>query len=87
MDGQDNPLPASRMTRFHEVTTQFVLTSHLVGLDLISISARVWDRLHPGAAGRISKRRWTRAIDFNAAKHIPSRNRRCWPSSAARGWR
>jgi TRAP-type C4-dicarboxylate transport system substrate-binding protein len=45
VDGQDNPLPTSRTMRFHEVTTQFVLTSHLVAYDLLSVSARVWDGL------------------------------------------
>jgi len=45
VDGQDNPLPTSRTMRFHEVTTQFVLTSHLVAYDLLSISSRLWDGL------------------------------------------
>jgi tripartite ATP-independent transporter DctP family solute receptor len=45
VDGQDNPLPTSRAMRFYEVTTQFVLTSHLVAYDLLSISSRVWDGL------------------------------------------
>lgn len=45
VDGQDNPLPTSRTMRFHEVTTQFVLTSHLVAYDLLSISSRIWDGL------------------------------------------
>lgn len=45
VDGQDNPLPTSRTMRFHEVTTQFVLTSHLVAYDLLSVSARVWDAM------------------------------------------
>jgi len=45
VDGQDNPLPTSRTMRFHEVTTQFVLTSHLVAYDLLSVSARFWDGL------------------------------------------
>lgn len=45
VDGQDNPLPTSRTMRFHEVTTQFVLTSHLVAYDLLCISSRLWDGL------------------------------------------
>lgn len=45
VDGQDNPLPTSRTMRFHEVTTQFVLTSHLVAYDLLACSARFWDGL------------------------------------------
>ena len=45
VDGQDNPLPSSRTGRFYEVTTQFVLTSHLVAYDLLSVSSRFWDGL------------------------------------------
>jgi TRAP-type C4-dicarboxylate transport system substrate-binding protein len=45
VDGQDNPLPTSRTMRFNEVTTQFVLTSHLVAFDLLAVSARFWDGL------------------------------------------
>jgi tripartite ATP-independent transporter DctP family solute receptor len=45
VDGQDNPLPTSRTMKFHEVTKQFVLTSHLVGYDVLSISAKAWDAM------------------------------------------
>src|ERR1043166_787408 len=31
IDGQDNPLVTSRLMKFYEVTTQFVLTGHVVG--------------------------------------------------------
>ena len=31
IDGQDNPLVASRLMKFNEVTTQFVLTGHVLG--------------------------------------------------------
>ena len=47
VDGQDNPLPTSRTMRFYEVTTQFVLTSHLVAYDLLSVSARRGTALTP----------------------------------------
>lgn len=67
VDGQDNPLPASRTMRFHEVTTQFVLTSHLVAYDLLSVSARFWDGL--GAAQR-------NAIQAAADKAIAESTRR-----------
>ncbi|MCC7425537.1 MAG: TRAP transporter substrate-binding protein DctP [Alphaproteobacteria bacterium] len=53
VDGQDNPLPTSRTMRFHEVTTQFVLTSHLVAYDLLSVSARFWDGLSQAQRDRI----------------------------------
>src|SRR5678816_2376830 len=35
IDGQDNPLVASRLMKFDEVTTQFVLTSHVLGYDCL----------------------------------------------------
>jgi TRAP-type C4-dicarboxylate transport system substrate-binding protein len=69
VDGQDNPLPTSRTMRFHEVTTQFVLTSHLVAYDLLSVSARFWDGL--SAAQRDSfQAAINRAIDQSTQKHL-----------------
>src|SRR4249919_859988 len=45
IDGQDNPLVASKLMKFYEVTTQFVLTGHVIGYDVMSISAKVWDAM------------------------------------------
>jgi TRAP-type C4-dicarboxylate transport system substrate-binding protein len=47
IDGQDNPLVASKLMKFYEVTTQFVLTSHVIGYDVMSISSKVWDAMKP----------------------------------------
>jgi TRAP-type transport system periplasmic protein len=47
VDGQDNPLPTVRDAKFFEVTKQVVLTSHLVDLNYLTISKRVFDRLTP----------------------------------------
>jgi TRAP-type C4-dicarboxylate transport system substrate-binding protein len=47
IDGQDNPLPNDYNMKFYEVTTQIVLTSHLVGFDALSISKKVWDGMTP----------------------------------------
>jgi len=47
IDGQDNPLVASRLMKFYEVTTQFVLTGHVIGYDVMSVSAKVWDAMSP----------------------------------------
>jgi TRAP-type C4-dicarboxylate transport system substrate-binding protein len=44
VDGQDNPLPTVRDSKFFEVTKQIVLTSHLVDLNYLAFSKRVWDR-------------------------------------------
>lgn len=37
-DGQDNPLPSVRAAKFHEVTEQIVLTSHLMDSLFIAIA-------------------------------------------------
>jgi len=47
VDGQDNPLPTVRDSKFFEVTKQIVLTSHLVDQNYLAFSKRVWDRLTP----------------------------------------
>ena len=46
IDGQDNPLLLSKLMKFYEVTTQFVLTGHVVGYDLMTVSAKAWDGLN-----------------------------------------
>lgn len=45
VDGQDNPLPSTRDSKFYEVTKQIVLTSHLVDLNYLAVSKKVWDGL------------------------------------------
>jgi tripartite ATP-independent transporter DctP family solute receptor len=45
VDGQDNPLPSTRDSKFYEVTKQIVLTSHLVDLNYLAISKKIWDGL------------------------------------------
>lgn len=45
VDGQDNPLPTVVDAKFFEVTKQIVLTSHLVDLNYIAFSKKVWDGL------------------------------------------
>ncbi len=45
IDGQDNPLPNDYNMKFYEVTSQIVLTGHLVGFDVLAISKKVWDGL------------------------------------------
>jgi tripartite ATP-independent transporter DctP family solute receptor len=42
IDGQDNPLPTVRAAKFHEVTKQLVLTSHLVDGLFVAVSSRAW---------------------------------------------
>ncbi|MCD7059580.1 TRAP transporter substrate-binding protein DctP [Pelagibacterium sp. HS1C4-1] len=47
IDGQDNPLPNDYNMKFYEVTSQIVLTNHLVGFDLLSVSLDVWNDMTP----------------------------------------
>ena len=47
IDGQDNPLPNDYNMKFYEVTSQIVLTGHLVGFDVLGISAELWDGFTP----------------------------------------
>ena len=55
IDGQDNPLPTVRDAKFFEVTKQVVLTSHLVDLNYLTISKRVWDRMTPQQQATLQK--------------------------------
>jgi tripartite ATP-independent transporter DctP family solute receptor len=55
IDGQDNPLPTNRDSKFYEVTKQIVLTSHLVDLNYIAFSKKVWDGLTPEQQATVQK--------------------------------
>jgi TRAP-type C4-dicarboxylate transport system substrate-binding protein len=52
IDGQDNPLVLSKLMKFDEVTSQFVLTSHVVGYDVMAVSSKVWDAMKPDQQAR-----------------------------------
>ena len=45
IDGQDNPLPNVKNMKFYEVMSQIVLTSHLIGYDLLTVSSKVWGEM------------------------------------------
>ncbi|HEX9720469.1 MAG TPA: TRAP transporter substrate-binding protein DctP [Ramlibacter sp.] len=45
IDGQDNPLPTDKDSKFYEVTKQIVLTSHLVDQNYLAFSKKAWDKL------------------------------------------
>jgi TRAP-type C4-dicarboxylate transport system substrate-binding protein len=55
IDGQDNPLPTNRDSKFYEVTKQIVLTSHLVDQNYIAISKKVWDKFTPAQQATLQK--------------------------------
>ena len=69
IDGQDNPLPNVENMKFYEVMKQIVLTSHLVGYDLLVISKAAWDKLSPADQEALQAAA-TAAIDFSQAKHL-----------------
>jgi TRAP-type C4-dicarboxylate transport system substrate-binding protein len=52
IDGQDNPLLLSKLMKFDEVTTQFVLTSHVVGYDMMAVASKTWDGMKPDQQAR-----------------------------------
>ncbi|EHS52258.1 Extracellular solute-binding protein, family 7 [Rhizobium sp. PDO1-076] len=53
IDGQDNPLPNVKNMKFYEVMSQIVMTSHLIGYDLLTVSADVWKGLTPDQQAKI----------------------------------
>jgi TRAP-type C4-dicarboxylate transport system substrate-binding protein len=67
IDGQDNPLVLSKLMKFDEVTTQFVLTGHVIGYDLMTISSKAWKELKPDQQARF-RAAAQQAIDDYTAK-------------------
>ena len=55
IDGQDNPLPNVQNMKFYEVMKQIVLTSHLIGFDLLTISLDTWNKLSPEQQEKVQK--------------------------------
>ncbi|AZQ67116.1 C4-dicarboxylate ABC transporter [Silicimonas algicola] len=47
IDGQDNPLPNDYNMKFYEVTSQIVMTGHLVGFDVLAVGNDVWNNMTP----------------------------------------
>jgi len=69
IDGQDNPLPNVENMKFFEVMNQIVLTSHLVGFDLLTISKASWDALGAEKQAKVQAAA-DKAIDFSTEKHL-----------------
>jgi len=55
VDGQDNPLPTDKDAKFYEVTKQICLTSHLVDLNYVAFSKKVWDGLSADQQATVQK--------------------------------
>ena len=69
IDGQDNPRPNVENMKFYEVMEQIVLTSHLVGYDLLVISKAAWDAMTPEQQTSLQAAA-TAAIDFSQQAHL-----------------
>ena len=69
IDGQDNPLPNVQNMKFYEVMQQIVLTSHLVGYDLLTINLKVWQGMSP-AKQQAFQAAADKAIAWSTAEHL-----------------
>ena len=69
VDGQDNPLPNVMAMKFHEVMSQIVLTSHLVGYDLLSMNLKAWNAM-PAARQKAFQASVDKAIGWSTAEHL-----------------
>ena len=69
IDGQDNPLPNVQNMKFYEVMSQIVLTSHLVGYDLLTMNLKTWNGMPP-AKQKAFQAAADKAIAWSAAEHL-----------------
>ena len=69
IDGQDNPLPNDYNMKFYEVTSQIVLTSHLVGFDVFAVSKKTWDSLSAAQQQELTTQ-VKKALDWSTQQHV-----------------
>jgi TRAP-type C4-dicarboxylate transport system substrate-binding protein len=69
VDGQDNPLPNVQNMKFYEVMSQIVLTSHLVGFDLLTVNLKTWNGMTP-AKQKSFQAAADKAIAWSTAEHL-----------------
>jgi tripartite ATP-independent transporter DctP family solute receptor len=69
IDGQDNPLPNVQNMKFYEVMSQIVMTSHLVGFDLLTVSDKVWNAMSPEQQAAFQKAA-DEAIAWSTLEHL-----------------
>ncbi|HTS21723.1 MAG TPA: TRAP transporter substrate-binding protein DctP [Casimicrobiaceae bacterium] len=69
IDGQDNPLVASKLMKFDEVTSQFVMTSHVLGYDVMVVTTKIWDAMPPEQQARFQAAA-EKAVDDYTAKFV-----------------
>jgi len=68
VDGQDNPLVSAKTMKFDEVTTQFVLTSHVLGYDMLTFSKKSWAALKPAQQQKV-RAQADKIFDASAAEY------------------
>lgn len=68
VDGQDNPLVSAKTMKFDEVTTQFVLTSHVLGYDMLTFSKKSWAALKPAQQEKV-RAQADKIFDASAAEY------------------
>lgn len=68
VDGQDNPLVSGRSMKFYEVTSQFILTNHVLGYDMLAVSKKAWSTLSAAQQAKL-RAEADKAFDANAAKY------------------
>jgi TRAP-type C4-dicarboxylate transport system substrate-binding protein len=69
IDGQDNPLPNVQNMKFYEVMSQVVMTSHLVGFDLLTVNLKTWNGMNP-AQQKSFQAAADKAIAWSTAEHL-----------------
>jgi TRAP-type C4-dicarboxylate transport system substrate-binding protein len=69
IDGQDNPLPNVENMKFYEVMSQIVLTSHLVGFDILTVSGKVWGAMSAEHQAKFQAAA-DKAIEMSTEKHL-----------------
>jgi TRAP-type C4-dicarboxylate transport system substrate-binding protein len=69
IDGQDNPLPNVQNMKFYEVMSQIVLTSHLIGFDLLTVNMKTWSGMSPAKQAAFQAAA-DKAIAWSAAEHL-----------------
>jgi TRAP-type C4-dicarboxylate transport system substrate-binding protein len=69
IDGQDNPLPNVQNMKFYEVMSQIVLTSHLVGYDLLTVNLKTWNGMSQ-AQRKAFQAAADKAIAWSTAEHL-----------------
>lgn len=69
VDGQDNPSGLTRNQKFYEVTSQYILTGHVIGYDMLAVSAKIWKGFSSAQQAKF-RAAADKAFDENAARHI-----------------